>query len=385
MKNVCREGLCTGCMACSAVCPVGAININESIVCYSAEIDEKKCINCGKCVKTCQVNHPVQLDPPLYWKQGWARDMTVRSCSSSGGVASAVMHAFIKHQGVVYACAFDKGEFRYIRVSTVEDISKVRGSKYVKSNPIDIYRLLKKDLQSEKKVLFIGLPCHIAGMKNYLGKRLCENLYTIDLICHGTPSHLVLKDFLINLGIDIGELEDVRFRIKDLMGDYFEYQPIYELGVRDEYMVSFLNGLSYTENCYSCVYAQINRVADISLGDAWGSDLAYEERNKGISLVLVQTEKGKQILAEAEVDLFDIDIEKARAANHQLNHPTSRPKERDLFLNGLKNKKRVKTTIWRCFPKQMLKQSIKKFLIKMKLRQKRAEIDFLILINPKKR
>lgn len=114
--------------------------------------------------------------------------------SSSGGVASAIIKQFVKNGGYVAACLFDKGEFVFQLTNDLNETEMFAGSKYVKSNPVNIYGTVEEKLNAGERVLFIGLPCQVAAVKKSTGNP--GNLYTIDLICHGTPSPKLLDMFL---------------------------------------------------------------------------------------------------------------------------------------------------------------------------------------------
>ena len=164
MTTVCQFNKCTGCRACIDICPKNAITIKDSLDAYNAEIDETKCINCNLCHNICQNNNMVDLVNPIKWYQGWAENEEVRAGGSSGGAASALMLAFVESGGYVCSCTFKDGQFVFDITNTKDDVSKFKGSKYVKSNPQGAYKKVKELLKSGEKVLFIVLPCQVAAV-----------------------------------------------------------------------------------------------------------------------------------------------------------------------------------------------------------------------------
>ena len=327
LKSVCKENMCGGCMACVDACPKNAISIQDNKRSLNAVIDTDKCVDCGLCAKLCQVNNTPALRKPISWYQGWASDK-VREGGSSGGLASAIIDSF---DGVVCSCVFSEGKFVF---SFDQEKSKYAGSKYVKSNPSGVYKAIKDKLLGGEKVLFIGLPCQCSAVKNYV--KDTSNLYLIDLICHGTPSSKVLEDYLSEAGLSLSDLEDIRFRCK-IGADMAGYKRTTPKRIKDFYTHAFLTGLSYTDNCYQCSYARLERVSDLTLGDSWESDLGDDASDKGISLILCQTDKGRKLLDAADVTLVDVDLDKAVAGNTQLRHPSIEKKERVAFFEALDN------------------------------------------------
>lgn len=369
MNTVCELNRCSGCMACVDVCPKGAVKILDDLTAYNAVISEEKCVDCGVCHKVCQENHMPQAIPPFKWYQGWAESDEIRKNSSSGGFATAIARAFVNKGGVVCSCIFNEGKFTFQFAENEEDVKNFVGSKYVKSNPSGIYKQIRAYLQEKKKVLFIGLPCQVAAVRNVIGNNLQEELYTADLICHGTPSPRLLDLFLKQYGKSLDQLKDIQFRVKAKMQVHGDHQGLVRKGVSDKYTIAFLNSLSYTDNCYECNYAQKSRVSDITLGDSWGSELSLEEQKKGVSLVLCQTQKGTELLKQAELHLEAVDLDKAIASNHQLAQPSELPESRKEFFDGIEKKKSFNSMVFKAFPKQCLRQDIKETLIKMKIIQ----------------
>ena len=365
MKTVCNLNQCAGCMACVDICPKQCVSIEDDIQYMNAVIDQEKCVNCNACHKVCGQNNPAELLKPLEWYQGWAKE-EIRSKSSSGGLASTLERTFIDNGGVVAACKLIEGDFKFALARTREELNGFAGSKYVKSNPIGIYRKVKSELVKGNKVLFLGLPCQVSSMKNYVGERYQDNLYTIDLICHGTPSIKILRKALKEYGTDINNCKEILFRRNDRFNVEYDLKYLTADGIQDFYTKAFLRGIDYTDNCYSCHYATDRRVGDIMLGDSWGSELV-DELPKGVSLIFVQNEKGKELLKMVDVVLKDVDLDKAKVPNTQLCHPTEIKPEHDVFFKHFMKGRSFKYSVTMAWPKECFKTEIKCTLNKMGL------------------
>ena len=359
LKTVCTHDLCSGCMACLEVCHKDAIRIDDSLRAYNAVINDK-CVECGACHKVCQQNNPPVAGAPVAWHQGWAKDEYVRNTGSSGGYASAIAKAFSAHGGIVCSCAFADGIFGFNIATTSEELKRFAGSKYVKSNPAGIYTKVKKLLRDGEKVLFIALPCQVAAIKNFVGEKLQENLYTIDLICHGTPSPKILHKFLDQYHVSLNDIDKIQFRSKlSFLGNANDCNSFATNGTVDKYMLSFLYCLTFTNNCYVCQYAKAERVSDLSLGDSWGSSLAKGEVDKGISLVLIQSEKGNELLSIADVVINSVDLSEAVSHNAQLIHPSERPAKWSRFFYCINIGKSFNSCVSSCLKEACFRQVIK--------------------------
>lgn len=362
MKTVCKINKCNGCMACVECCPKNCITIIDKIDTFNAVIDKFTCIECKLCEKICPNNIIPKQREPIKWKQGWTTT-EIRNNSTSGGIAATITKNFIQSGGYVASCLFKNGQFIFELTNDLKVAKRFAGSKYVKSNPIGIYEKIKERLKTDT-VLFIGLPCQVAALKNYLKDH--ENLYTIDLICHGTPSVKLLEKYLFEINYNLEEVKDIQFRIKTDMGLHLNRKKITLPRVMDEYTCTFLESINYTENCYSCQFARLERVADITLGDSWGTEYLLQEKN-GVSLILIQTEKGKKLINIPEIELKNVDLENAIKNNHQLSQPSVLTDKRKKFLKMINDGKSFKYATLLVLPKTFIKQKIKLILIKLKL------------------
>ena len=370
-KYVCRENACAGCMACVSKCPKNAIFIQDNLDSYNAVIDERLCVDCGTCFKVCQINNPPTFCDTMEWFQGWANDTAIRARSSSGGAATAILKHFVQIGGIVCSCKFKDGEFSFAFADNINSIEDFSGSKYVKSSPKDVYSEIRRYIKNGKNVLFLGLPCQVAAVKNFIDSSLRDHLVLVELICHGTPSPQVLELFLKDHKMCLGDLQNIKFRVKT---NFFvscnsnnSMQSIAPKGSSDLYSTLFLKGTTYTENCYSCRYAQTSRCADVTLGDSWGSSLSVDEKRQGISLIMCQTEKGIRLVKASDLHLEEVDKDKAIAANRQLRAPSVAPPERKQFFHILKTKQSFLRACSRVYPREFTKYKIKALLSKMRI------------------
>ena len=363
MKTVCNINQCAGCMACVDLCPQKAINIIDEMKYMNAIINTNLCVECGACHKVCQQNKPAELRAPQKWYQGWGNKNT-RATSSSGGLGQELIRAMLRSGGVVAACRLSGGEFKFEIVEGESEIDAFIGSKYVKSNPTGIYRKIREVLRAKKKVLFIGLPCQVSSLRNYVKDD--ANLYTVDLICHGSPSIKLLQKAIKEYGFDLSEIKSIYFRRSSRFAIETQPSRLVPAGVQDRYTLAFLKGLCYTENCYSCHYAQTNRVGDLTIGDSWGTEMTDELAN-GVSFVMCQTDKGKELLSLLDFNFFDVDFDNSVRANKQLQAPSPIPSARKQFFADLNAGKKFKFAVRKAYPKECIKQDIKSILITLHL------------------
>ena len=348
---------CCGCGACMNACPKSAIRMAEDEYGFVyPQINEELCIGCGACAKACLYqNHP-DFHPVQYVYAAASRNDAALRKSASGGAVPVLAEEVLSRSGAVYGCAsvLENGrlEPRHIRIDKAEDIPLLQGSKYVQSEISDAYKRAKEDLLLEKDVLFTGTPCQIAGLKQYL-KKDYDHLLTVEIICHGVPSQRLFHDFLDFYGKKLGgKITEFYFRDK-AKGQGMFSRCVYEdsSGNKKEktingyllaYMFFFLKSYTYRINCYSCPFAQVERAADITLGDYWGFHEEYPQyresqglsNSKGISCVLINSEKGKKIW-DACQDQFIVlpsTFDKAARHNDQLKKPSVYNPQREILL-----------------------------------------------------
>lgn len=401
-----NKNLCCGCNACEFVCPVSAIRMTQDEIgqLYPL-VDEDKCVDCSLCLKVCCENNSVPQRTPIKVYAASYKKTQVSKRSSSGGIFPAIAEDTFKAGGIVYGTHLDHAfKASVIGVDTPGDLAKLQGSKYVRSNMGDIYGELEEQLKNGRMVLFSGVPCQVAAVKQYLRKDY-SNLLTVDIVCHGTPSQKMFLDYLkfVQKKRNI-QIDKFIFRDKDVVQDVtgkvvykqdylgkVVYKQDHLRAYQSSYYKLFLNCSTFRESCYYCKFAAPERVGDITLCDYWGvdeedPDFIQEVRQNnlvGISGVMVNTEAGMNCIARIEEQLLkkSTTYEKVRKNNPQLNHPshitTEHSEVMELYCKyGYKAVddyyyKKYRTKIMASTVGQLLPSGVKKKMVKMKRKIKK--------------
>lgn len=339
MEYVCKIEECYGCHACYNVCPKHAISMQEdSFGTLIPVIQQGKCVDCGLCRRVCPALNESQFATPRQVYAAIAKDEADYKASTSGGIATTFAKKVIDDGGVVYgATVMDDLTVRHTRASTMEELECQRGSKYVQSAVSDSYQKVKLDLEKDKPVLFVGTPCQIDGLLLFLGRDY-EKLITVNLICHGTPAQRLLKDHVSDI---VGREDEREISFRDGEGYVLTiknkgsllYKKVF---YKDLYYSGFMRKVFFRSTCYTCKYAQKQRVGDITIGDFWGFDKTkpfITDTPHGLSVVLVNTQAGESFFEECTDRLLlqKRDLDEAVAGNPQLRHPSQKHRNYSKF------------------------------------------------------
>lgn len=335
MKRICDRKRCTGCGLCVSACPKQCISMEAMhLGHWYPVIDESSCIDCGKCVHNCPaINIPSKNFPQKAYA-AWSKDQEDYKTSTSGGVASVLSSYIIQKGGVVFGCScLPNAIIKHIKVDKKEDLYRLKGSKYVQSDISEALSLLPSETKTGRPVLFIGTPCQVAGVRN-LFRKLPDNLFLVDLICHGVPSQNYLKQHIKN---KIGRTDVDRIVFREQTGDYVvdiqeNGKSIYKQSLRsprykDNYINAFFDGFTMRESCHTCQFAKPERVSDITIGDFWGlgnqGNCSIPSHPYGVSLILPVTGKGLSLIeaVKGQLNIFERPIEEAINGNEQLKRP----------------------------------------------------------------
>jgi len=351
--NLCSASECTGCFSCEGVCPVQAIShIVDTEDFHHPRIDENVCIGCHFCEKHCPVLNPVTKYERGKAYASWSLSDDIRQSSSSGGIFSEIATYILKEGGIVVGAELGKdGYVRHTVVREIKELYRLRGSKYVQSIvTTDLYKDIKEAINENKKVLFSGTPCQVAAIKSVF--KNSPLLFTLDIICHGVPSPELFKRVYDGIKEKYNGFEAFNFRMLKKWGEGLNIDKKTDNGIENislsvedsYYLDAFDKGLLNRDCCYSCKYATIERVGDITVGDFWGigdeNQFDYDIK-KGCSIVLVNSDKGEQLVNNIKGNLFleEREAEETiRGGNEQLRHPLLRPKGRDTIYFDLASK-----------------------------------------------
>lgn len=370
---ICKKEACTGCYACYNICPKNCISMEEDeFGFFRPTIQEENCIHCDLCRKICPANRQLlSFKEPMSAFAGWTLDDDLRTSSTSGGVATILASEVLDQGGAVFGAAImDDLSVCHIQVTQKKGLARIKGSKYVQRKIGTIFSDVKSVLDNGKQALFIGTACQVSGLLSYLRKDY-DRLITIDLVCHGVPSYRFFREYM-DQQIDVQKVSKYTFRAGNnyTMTFYQGSKPIRQIPYRrNTYLVAFMKSLIQRPNCYTCPYANPKRVSDITLGDFWGlgdETPFLHDRKKGVSLLLINTQKGKQLLDCCRDQLFleQREVEEAIKGNSQLRYPTPYSEKRKKFERLYLTIGFEKAVI-NCYRNTFIKFRIKRFLYRI--------------------
>ena len=379
--NLVAHNKCSGCTACYTACPHRAISmVPDAEGFLYPQIDKERCIQCGLCEKVCPSLHIGISRKPLAVYAVKAIDEELRKESSSGGVFTLLARKVFNNTGVVFGAAYDRNDW-HVYHRYVEDesgLEELRGSKYVQSNLGESLKLVKDFLLKGRIVLFSGTPCQIAALNKYLEmskKSLLDRLITVEVVCHAVPSPLVWAKYIEKRIIAVNkenESEDIhirrissrckhcgwkRFAMSLTFDNDMAYLACFD---EDPFMRGFLAELYNRPSCYNCSSRELRSGADLTIADYWNVQQRFPDMDddKGVSLVMVNTEKGKWLFdgESSEIEIRLSDFEHACETNPAIFRSSKPHRNRSCFFKDVRRFD-FDTLIGRCLRPSLIQKS----------------------------
>ena len=320
MPNLATHKTCTGCAACVDACNFNAISFECEIDGhYYPHVNTNLCVNCRSCERVCPIlsntryGNNEQFTSMVY--AGWCKNDELRKKSATSGIFASIAQYIIGIGGYVVGVIIDGMYCNYIITNNIDDIKYIQGSKYMYSNPQGIYKKIKLKLAEGKSVLFSGLPCHCAALLSYIPSKYKKQLLTIDLICGGVPSRLLIDKFNESTCNKLKKIISFRDKVNGWKASGFRYKLVCEMKDSSFYVQKeseknlitdgFACELTNRYSCYNCNFAFFDRKSDLTIGDLWNDKIFTTEHYNGISCIIVHSEKGMSLVKKADIALAD--------------------------------------------------------------------------------
>ena len=312
-----NKNRCTGCGACSNICPKNAITMTTDKYGFKyPHIDNKKCINCNLCKNTCPIvkNKNYNKNTIQQVFAGWSKDQETRFSSTSGGLFTELTKPIVTRGGYVVGAGYNENNLVEHKIATnLKELNELKQSKYVQSNTNDIYRKVKKLLDNDKEVAFCGSPCQVAALYNFLKKKY-NKLLTIEFICRGVNSPKAYKCWIDEIEQEENKkIKKIWFKYKEngwktspkrTRIDFIDNTYKILEGDKNTYMSGYLNSNLYIRpSCSNCQFKGTDRQADITLADFWGINKELDD-DKGTSLILINNENGMKYFNNIKERIF---------------------------------------------------------------------------------
>ncbi len=285
---------CSGCAACEQACPKHCIKMESDAEGFLyPHVDFEECVDCGLCEKVCHNKYQSDERIPLKSYAAINPDEKVRGESSSGGVFSALALIVLQAGGVVFGARYDeKWQVKLDYVEKEEELTILRGSKYVQARTDRAYLDAERFLKADRLVLFSGTPCQISGLHHFLRKQY-NQLLTVDVVCHGVPSPKVWMAYLKEA------TKCANMKRISVMSSFHDRNP---------YMQAFIENLILRPSCHNCTIKQSRGGSDLTIADFWGVQYVCPQMfdNRGTSLVMVNTEKGLSFFSRIQIAFREV-------------------------------------------------------------------------------
>lgn len=324
---------CCGCTACATVCPIGAITMTPDVMGFLYPvIDDASCIDCGLCAKSCQFhdeyNRYQNFESPIVYGVRHIDEKELDN-SQSGAASWAIIEAFLADEGSVYGASFDTVyHVAHSKANTINEAQKFRCSKYVQSDMRGVYSAIKDELKADRRVLFFGTGCQVAGLKSAIPLKLHERLLAVDIVCHATPSPAVWESFVRYIEKKYNsKVINTAFRNKKF--GWHSHVETLQLERDNKEVEStsfrklFYDHVIVRPSCTECHFTNLQRVGDMTICDFWGWEKYYTEwnDNKGVSVLMLNSQKGKEFFEALKPFILYKDSDSEKCMQPQMKAP----------------------------------------------------------------
>ena len=370
---------CSGCGMCSKICPVDAIKMVEDKKGFSyPSVDYETCIQCGKCWRECPSSN-VGSKENVFNSQsvyaGYSNDSDTVYNSSSGGMFYEFAKQILSEGGCVYGAAFDEEyTLKHMRVTSIDQLEPLMGSKYMQSNAYEVFDDIVNDLHNNKSVLFVGTPCQVAALRRVC-KNIDEKLYLIDFVCHGVPSPKLIKEHIKYVEKYFGS-KVLRYKPRSKIAGWGHNELFVFANGKEEHLhpVSqaykniFYKDMGIRDSCFNCLYTNFDRPSDLTIADYWGIEKSRPELvcKEGLSMILENTDKGAVLLSNLKditLNSTSVDTISTEKQPH-LFRPLNKNSKQELFWKDYNRKgwKYIAEKYAECDRKSLIKYKIKKII-----------------------
>lgn len=342
MKLFYKKEACCGCGACAERCPERAIRmIQDREGFYYPHISKAKCIDCGKCRQVCPFENHEKAESSKLFLGVQAIDSGLRYSGSSGGIFAILAQYVLEKEGYVYGAGYDRHmKVAHRKIITETQLEQIRRTKYVQSDIHEVYHEIRRDLRSDKWVLFCGTPCQGQALRLFLHKEY-EKLILVDLVCYGVPSPGIWQDYVRYLECKYGgKITDFSFRdkrnadnghMRSFTIDGKEYaDSLYD----DFFCKMYFRNWIIRPSCHKCIFCTTNRRSDFTIGDFWGLENVRPDLADGMgtSMVIVHTDKAAKIWNEIKQGTRWFECEREDLMQPRLLSPTVPGRDRWKFM-----------------------------------------------------
>lgn len=364
---------CCGCGACRQICPKQCISmVEDKEGTPYPKVDIATCMNCKLCEKVCPIIHVKETTLPddVLTYAAINKNHEQRASSSSGGVFQKIAEYTILQGGVVFGARFDDNwEVVHDKACTLEEIEPLKRSKYVQSDTCNTFSEAKEILKQGRLVTYVGTPCQIAGLRQFLCKEY-ENLICISLICHGVPSRGVWRRYIEEIkfrsersAVDGKNtvlyppkskpiITNINFREKQNGGYRWQkYGFVVHIkssskGDKDSvfwshyawkepFMLSFLRDYILRPSCFHCKFRNGSSHSDLIIADFWGIEHKCDDpdfaSDKGTTWVIVTSAKGESFFENIDVKKLKFMFKDGKWANISIYVNPRKPKSSVIY------------------------------------------------------